>query len=235
MLMCCMRHMADPLMIETLKEKLEALPPLMSERWRRYWAATEAKALGYGGSAAVTHATGLSRQTLARGLADRTAPQTLPSSSPPRSRRPPAIETAPTVRHALETLVDPTTRGAPMSPLGWTGKSPRKLAEALQPHGHRGGARTVAPLVPALDDSRPANRQSREGSAPPDRHAPFAYMNAHGRAFQERGQPVVSMEAKHKDLGGDCANKGQAWPPQGPPDEVGTDDCPAPHLGKGMP
>ena len=182
MLMWCIGIMADPVMIETLKEKFEALQPLLSERLRRYWAATEAKALGHGGIAAVTHATGLSRNTIARGLAELPAPQALSISSPTRSRRPgggrpPVIETDRTVLEALETLVEPTTRGDPMSPLRWTCKSTRKLAEALQQQGHRVGARTVAHLLHALDYSLQANRKTREGSSHPDRNAQFAYIN----------------------------------------------------------
>jgi len=232
--------MVDPIMIETLKEKFEALQPLMSERLRRHWAATEAKALGYGGIAAVTHATGLSRHTIAHGLAELAAPQTLSSSSPTRSRRPgggrpPVIETDPTVIQALETLVEPTTRGDPMSPLRWTCKSTRKLAEALQRQEHRVGARTVAHLLHALDYSLQANRKTREGRSHPDRNAQFEYMNAQVQAFQERGQPVVSIDAKKKALGGDFANKGQEWQPQGTPEEVGTHDFPDPHLGKARP
>jgi hypothetical protein len=160
--------------------------------------------------------------------------------SPTRSRRPgggrrPVIETDPTVIQALETLVEPTTRGDPMSPLRWTCKSTRKLAEALQRQGHRVGARTVARLLHALDYSLQANRTTREGSSPPDRNAQFAYINVHVRAFQERGQPVVSMDAKKKELVGDFFNKGQEWQPQGTPEEVGTPDFPDPHLGKAIP
>jgi transposase len=240
MLMWCIGIMADPVMIETLKEKFEALQPLMSERLRRSWAATAAKALGSGGRAAVTHATGLSRHTIARGLAELAAPETLSISSPMRSRRPgggrpPLIETDPTVIQALETLVEPTTRGDPMSPLRWTCKSTRKLAEALQKQGHRVGARTVARLLHALDYSLQANRKTREGSSHPDRNAQFEYINEQVRAFQERSQPVVSIDAKKKELVGDFANKGQEWQPQGTPDEVGTHDFPDQHLGKAIP
>jgi hypothetical protein len=114
--------MADPLKIETLKEKFEALQPLMSERLRRHWAATEAKALGQGGIAAVIHATGLSRNTITRGMAELADTPKLSLPSPTRSRRPgggcrPVIETDPIVIQALETLVEPTTRGDPMSPV----------------------------------------------------------------------------------------------------------------------
>ena len=240
MLMCCIRSMTDPIIIETLKEKFEALQPLMSERLRRHWAATEAKALGQGGIAAVIHATGLSRNTITRGMAELADTPKLSIPSPTRSRRPgggrrPVIETDPTVIQALETLVEPTTRGDPMSPLRWTCKSTRKLAEALQRQGHRVGARTVARLLHALDDSLQANRKTREGSSHPDRNAQFEYINAQVRAFQERGQPVVSMDAKKKELVGDFFNKGQEWRPQGTPEEVGTHDFPDPHLGKAIP
>ena len=240
MLMCCIKSMADSIMIETLKEKLEALQPLMSERLRRHWAATEAKALGQGGIAAVIHATGLSRNTITRGMAELADTPKLSLPSPTRSRRPgggrrPVIETDPTVIQALETLVEPTTRGDPMSPLRWTCKSTRKLAEALQRQGHRVGARTVARLFHALDYSLQANRKTREGSSHPDRNAQFEYINAQVRAFQERGQPVVSMDAKKKELVGDFFNKGQEWQPQGTPEEVGTHDFPDPHLGKAIP
>lgn len=239
MLMCCIGNMADPVLIETLKEKFEALQPLTHERLRRYWAATEAKALGYGGSAAITHATGLSRNTIARGLAELAAPQRLSRSSPTCSRRPgggrpPVIETEPTVLQAVETLVEPTPRGDPLSPLRWTCKSTRKLAEALQRHGHRGGVRTVARLLHALDYSRQANRKTREGSAHPDRNAQFAYLNAQVGAFQERGQPVVSMDAKKKELVGDFAHQGQEWQPQGTPEEVGTPDSPIRNWARGF-
>jgi DNA-binding phage protein len=240
MLMGCIGIMADPVMLETLKEKFEALQPLMSERLRRYWAATEAKALGSGGMAAVTQATGLSRTTIARGLAELAAPETRSISSPMHSRRPgggrlPLVETDPTVIQALETLVEPTSRGDPMSPLRWTCKRPRKLAEALQRQGPRVGARTVARLLHALDYRLQANRQTREGSSHPDRNAPFEDINEQVRAFQERSQPVVSIDAKTKELVGDFANQGQAWQPQGTPDEVGTHEFPDPHLGKAIP
>jgi DDE family transposase len=122
-----------------------------------------------------------------------------------------------------------------MSPLRWTCKSTRKLAEALQRQGHRIGARTVARLLHALDYSLQANRKTREGNSHPDRNAQFEYINAQVRACQERGQPVVSMDAKKKELVGDFANKGQEWQPQGTPEEVGTHDFPDPHLGKAIP
>jgi hypothetical protein len=232
--------MADNAIIETLQEKFEALQPLMSERLRRHWAATEAKALGRGGVAMVMRATGLSRNTIMRGLGALAAPQASACPLLTRSRRAgggrkPRSETAPTLLQALDALVEPTTRGDPMSPLRWTCKSPRKLAEALQSQGHGIGARTVARLLYALDDRLQANRKTHEGSAHPDRHAQFEYINAQVGAFQERGQPVVSIETKKKALIGDFLNQGREWQPQGTPEEVGTPDFPDPALGKGIP
>jgi hypothetical protein len=230
--------MVNPVMVETLPEKFAALRPLMSERLRRHWAATEAKALGHGGIAAVTQATGLSRNTIARGMAELAGTHALSIPSPTHSRRlgggrKPLIETDPPVLQDLEILVEPTTRGNPMSPLRWTCKSTRKLAEKLQEQEHRVGARTVARLLHAMDYSLQANRKTREGSSHPDRNAQFEYMNAQVRVFQERGQPVVSIDAKKKELVGDFFNKGQEWQPTGTPEEVQTHDFPDPHLGQG--
>jgi DDE family transposase len=238
--MCCLGNMADSVMLETLKEQFEALPPLMREWWRRYWAATEAQALGYGGLAAVPHATGLSRQTSARGLAELAVPQPLSISSPTRSRgpgggRPAVIEAAPAVLHAVATLIEPPPRGDPMSPLRWPWQSPRQLAEALQQPGPQVGARTVAQVRHALASSQQAHRQSRAGRSHRDRNAQYADINAQGRAGPARGQPVVSMDAKHKALVGDWAHTGQDWQPHGSPEAVGTHDVPAPHLGKARP
>jgi hypothetical protein len=122
-----------------------------------------------------------------------------------------------------------------MSPLRWTCTSPRKLAEALQSQGHGIGARTVARLLYALDYRLQAKRKTHEGSAHPDRHAQFEYINAQVGAFQERGQPVVSIETKKKAWIGDFLNQGREWQPQGTPEEVGTPDFPDPALGKGIP
>jgi hypothetical protein len=204
MLMCCIRSMADPMMIETLKEKFEALQPLMSERLRRHWAATEAKALGQGGIAAVIHATGLSRHTITRGMAELADTPKLSLPSPTRSRRPgggrrPVIETDPTVIQALETLVEPTTRGDPMSPLRWTCKSTRNLAAALQRQGHRVGARTVARLFPGKGTGSPAPSPQTRTSA----------MNASGSSVTTSLRQWRTTQATPR-LAHNCADPGPA-------------------------
>ena len=232
--------MADDEIIETLQDKFELLRPLMGERLRRHWAATEAKALGHGGVATVMRATGFARNTIVRGLAELAAPHETPLPSPPRSRRAGGgrkalMETDPTLLQALEALVEPTTRGDPMSPLRWTCKSTRKLAEELQSHGHRVGTRTVSRLLYGLDYSLQANRKTREGTSHPDRNAQFEHINTQVRSFHGRGQPVVSIDAKKKELVGDFLNKGQEWQPAGKPEKVRTHDFPDPQLGKAIP
>jgi hypothetical protein len=137
--------------------------------------------------------------------------------------------------HDLETLVDPVTRGDPQSPLRWTCKSTRRLAAELQAMGHTVGPRTVARLLRALDYSLQANRKTKEGTSHPDRNAQFAYINARTQAFQGRGQPVISVDAKKKALVGDFKNGGQEWQPVGEPEHVRVYDFPDPHLGKAIP
>ena len=232
--------MAQPTSIEILQEKFRALRPLLSERLRRYWAATEAKAMGHGGIAAVMRATGLSRNTIARGMRELAGSQASLPLSPARSRRAgagrkPLEEVDPTLLEALVALVQPSTRGDPMSPLRWTCKSTRKLAEELQQQGHRIGDRTVARMLHALDYSLQANRKTREGSSQPDRNAQFEYLNSQVKSFQAQSQPVVSIDTKKKELVGDYLIKGQEWQPKGNPEQVRMHDFPDPKLGKAIP
>jgi hypothetical protein len=135
----------------------------------------------------------------------------------------------------LETLVEATTRGDPQSPLRWTCKSTRKLAEELNRQGHRVSYRTVAALLHDMDYSLQANRKTREGSSHPDRNAQFEYINRRVRAFQRAGQPVVSVDSKKRELVGDFKNPGQEWRPAGTPEKVRAKDFPDKRLGKVTP
>ena len=121
----------------------------------------------------------------------------------------------PTLLGALESLVDPVTRGDPQSPLRWTCKSTRRLAAELQAMGHAVSARTVARLLRGLHYSLQATRKTKEGGTHPDRNAQFAHINARTKAFQARGQPVISVDAKKKELVGDFKNGGREWQPHG--------------------
>lgn len=233
-----MRH---PEHIErTIREKFIALAPILDERSRRLWAATEAKALGYGGQALVAKATGLSRHTVHAGLRELDASSAQLTGSDKRVRRPGGgrkrlIDHDPLLVADLDALVEPTSRGDPESPLRWTCKSTRQLAGALQQQGHKVGRQKVAELLTDLGYSLQANRKTKEGAQHPDRDAQFTYINEQVQAFQRRGQPVVSVDAKKKELVGDFKNGGREWQPQGQPEAVRVYDFVDKQLGKGIP
>jgi hypothetical protein len=136
---------------------------------------------------------------------------------------------------ALEVLIEPTSRGDPQSPLRWTCLSTRQLAEALHSQGHAVSHQTVAALLAGLDYSLQANRKVKEGQDHPDRDAQFAHINRRVRAFQRRGQPVVSVDSKKKELIGDFHRAGREWRPRGNPEKVRSKDFLDKELGKVIP
>jgi hypothetical protein len=231
--------------VETIRRKFEALRPFLDERTRRVWAATEAFALGRGGVSAVAAATGLSRTTVHAGLRELPLPRGTPPAQPapdpaPRVRAPGGGRKArtvhePTLLRDLEALVEPVTRGDPMSPLRWTCKSTRQLATELGRQGHRVSHQTVAELLHELKYSLQSTRKTREGSAHPDRNAQFEYLNTQTQAFQARGQPVISVDTKKKELVGDFKNGGREWQPAGQPEPLRVHDFIDHDLGKAIP
>ena len=140
-----------------------------------------------------------------------------------------------TLLHDLEQLVEPLSRGDPESPLRWTCKSVRKLADALNHQGHHVSHELVANLLKELGYSLQANRKTREGTAHPDRNAQFEHINAEVQAFQSAGQPVISVDTKKKELVGDFKNGGRELCPQGEPETVRVHDFVIPELGKVAP
>ena len=132
-------------------------------------------------------------------------------------------------------MVEPSTRGDPQAPLRWTCTSTRKLAEQPRARGHRIGARTVAALLKGRGYSLQGNRKTKEGGSHPDRDAQFRYIAGRARSFQRRGQPVVSVDAKKKELVGDYKNGGREWRPKGAPEEVKVYDFQDKKLGKAIP
>jgi Rhodopirellula transposase DDE domain len=233
--------MQDAATIERIRAKYVALSPVMDERVRRHWAATEAMALGWGGITIAARATGLARNTIATGVRELAQRSTRSDVSiDVRLRRPgggrkPIAETDPLLLRALEELVDPATRGHPESPLRWTCKSTAKLAEQLTQENHPVTDRTVARLLKQAGYSLQANRKTREGSSHPDRNAQFEYINKQVSAFQRRNQPVISVDTKKKELVGEFKNPGQEWQPKGEPETVNVHDFPDKNLGKAIP
>ena len=234
--------MQDAALIERIRQKFKALGPVMDERIRRQWAAAEATAVGWGGIAAVVAATDMSHNTIDRGVRELRERAKRPGQRVVSKRirrvgggRKAISQSDPSIAEALERLVEPLTRGDPESPLRWTCKSTRKLAEELQNQGHAVGERTVAMLLHRAGYSLQSNRKVREGASHPDRNAQFEHINAEVIAFQRRGQPVVSLDTKKKELVGDFRNGGREWRPYGEPDEVRVHDFQDPALGKAIP
>jgi transposase len=226
--------------VARIRRKYQLLVPEMDERRRRQWAAAEARELGWGGVSLVAQATGLSRPTITAGLRelDRPTAQRVAEAARIRRRgagRPPVTKTDPGLLAALESLLEPATRGDPMSPLRWTCKSTRRLAEELTRMKHAVGPRTVAALLHEAGYSLQANRKTREGASHPDRNAQFEYINASVGRFVLRGQPAVSVDTKKKELVGDFKNGGREWHPQGEPEEVRVHDFLDKTLGKAIP
>jgi hypothetical protein len=220
--------------------KFRLLAVELDERRRRQWAAAEARAVGWGGISLVARATGLSRPTIMAGLKelDLSSKQRVVAAtrirSPGGGRRK-LTEADPGLLEALERLIDPATRGDPMSPMRWTCKSTDKLAEELTQQHHPVSDRTVAMLLKQSGYSLQANRKMREGSSHPDRNAQFEYINRQVMAFQKQQQPVISVDTKKKELVGEFKNPGEEWQPKGRPQQVKVHDFPDPEQGKAIP
>src|SRR4051812_39993408 len=215
--------MEDTQTLARIQPKYHSLLPEMDERSRRQWAAAEARDLGWGGVSLVARATGLSRPTIMAGLRELDQPIPQRAAQAARVRQPgggrrPLTETDPGLLAALESLVEPVTRGDPESPLRWTCKSTRRLADELTRKKHHVGPRTVATLLHDAGYSLQANRKTREGLAHPDRNAQFEYINARVARSLLRDQPAVSVDTKKKELVGDFKNGGREWRPQGEPE-----------------
>ncbi len=230
-------------MISSVREKYKALAPLLHEKARRCWAACEALSLGRGGISLVAAATNLSRPMIRRGIAElesggHGSDQDRADES--RIRRPgagryPIAATDRGLLQDLERLIGPATRGDPMSPLVWTSKSTRALADALAASGHKLSHQTVGRLLIDMGYSLQANRKAEEGTDHPDRDAQFQHINRKVRSFQRRGQPVVSVDTKKKEIVGNYKNPGREWEPRGEPRRVRSHDFPDKELGKVAP
>jgi len=229
--------MQDAAFIERIRRKFLLLQPALDERSRRLWAATEAMEFGWGGITAVAIATGLSPTTIATGLGELRSGNI---SEGARVRRPgggrkSVIEHDPALVPALERLVEPTTRGDPESPLRWTIRSTRVLAEELTRQEHPVSHATVATLLEQEGFSLQANRKTREGGKHPDRNAQFEYINGRVKHFLKQRQPAISVDTKKKELVGDFKNGGREYQPKGRPEEVRVHDFVDKELGKAIP
>lgn len=220
-----------------IKKRFSALRKFLDERSRRLLAGAESLALGRGGISTVSRATGLSRPVIRQGVAELKARKVTLMG---RVRRPGGgrkriSERDPSVVTDLEKLVEPVTRGDPESPLRWTCKSVRRLAQELTQQGHQISYPVVAELLDELGYSLQANRKTKEGSSHPDRNAQFEYINRKVKRFLSDRQPVISVDTKKKELVGDFKNGGREWRPQGQPEPVRVHDFLIKGLGRATP
>ena len=221
-----------------IRERYLRMAPLLDERQRRCLAGAEALALGRGGQAAVSRATGLSLPTIRAGLREvQRGAAALPGGRVRRegAGRPRTVERDATLRPDLEALIEPTSRGDPQSPLRWTCKSIRRLAEELTRKGHRTSHRMVAELLHEMGYSLQANRKVLEGSSHPDRNAQFEYLNEAVQLQLALGEPVISVDTKKKELVGQFKNGGRELRPRGEPEQVRVHDFIDPELGRVSP
>jgi hypothetical protein len=219
-----------------LAQKFAAILPHLNEKQRRLILAAETRSLGHGGISRVARASGISRATIQKALQEVNRPDTPPD----RIRRvgggrKKTRDRDPSLLADLEALVNPDTRGDPMSPLRWTCKSTRQLAETLNQHGHQVSEHIVRDLLHEAGYSLQANAKTLEGSRHPDRDAQFRYLNDQIKVRLSQGLPVVSVDTKKKELVGSYKNGGQEWQPKGIPEPVNVHDFPDPALGKAIP
>jgi hypothetical protein len=225
-----------------IKERFTLLSGTLDERMRRLIAAAEAKVAGYGGISLVSRATGVSRRAITIGLEELKNPGLISGSAvhPTRVRqcgggRKKTTSQDPTLLSDLEKLIEPLTRGDPESPLRWTCKSLRKLADELKGEGHEVSHRLVGELLGELGYSLQANRKTLEGSEHPDRNAQFEFISQRTLEELTLGNPVISVDTKKKELVGDFKNSGREYRPKGEPQKVRVYDFIIPELGRANP
>jgi transposase len=209
----------------------------LSERGRRIWAASEARALGRGGIAVVARASGIAENTIRKGIREIDSDDRLEGGRVRRrgGGRKPISETAPELIRALERLVAEDCRGDPMQVLLWTSRSVRNLATELREQGYEVHYTTVAALLRSLGYSLQSNRKTLEGSQHPDRDAQFRHINERVSAQIAAGEPAISIGTKKKELVGEFANRGREWRPKGEPVRVSTHDFPSQATGNAIP
>jgi len=212
-----------------IRQRFSRLEAWLDERSRRLWAAAESAAHGRGGISLVARASGVSRRAIAVGLAelrrkpDRAERTRLPVRQKGGGRKKTSLKD-PDLLRDLEKLLEPVTRGDPQSPLRWTCKSVRNLADELRARGHEVSHMLVAELLHEQKYSLQANRKTKEGSSHPDRNAQFEHINAKATEFLKSSQPAISVDTKKKEQVGDYKNGGRDWRPKGQPELVQVHD-----------
>jgi hypothetical protein len=221
--------------VDAIRRRFSAVSPFLDERGRRVVAAAEAAAAGYGGIAAVSAATGIAASTIGRGLRELSEPRELDRVRRAGGGRKRNVAKDATLLSDLGALVEPTSRGDPQSPLLWTCKSVRRLAQELQAQGHQVGRTLVGELLDSMGYSLQGNRKTREGDSHPDRDAQFQHINAAVNTALVEHEPVISVDTKKKELVGDFKNGGREYRPAGDPEKVRVHDFLIKELGRAVP
>ena len=224
-------------MEEIITRKFQVLKAELNERQRRLWAASEAICLERGGVTMVANATGMSRTTITRGIKELQEEKTLAKNRVRQegAGRKKVTEKQPNLLPSLDALVEPTAKGDPMSPLRWTTKSTHRLCNNLREQGFDISPRQVCRLLHELEYQLAANRKSLEGGANPDRNAQFEFINEESARFLKQNYPVISIDAKKKELIGNYKQNGRVWRPKGEPELVKVYDFIDKKLGKATP
>jgi len=219
-----------------LKDKFDLIWPHLDERSRRLIAASEARQIGYGGVSKVSRACGLSRVTITKAMGEfESEPLDARRIRRAGGGRPSLVQLDPELPALLEMLVEPLARGDPESPLRWTCKSTRMLAVELAKQNHPVSHEKVAQLLHGMDYSLQGNRKTEEGNDHPDRDAQFQHINAAVKVALGKGQPVVSVDTKKKELLGNYVNRGRQWRPEKTPLTVNGHDFPDPSIPRAFP
>jgi hypothetical protein len=231
--------------LETLKKNFGSLKHTFTEQSLRIWAATEAKSIGHGGTRLLSEVSGLSEKTIKRGLDEinkkgRRENLDLKESGEKRVRkigggRKKITETDPNLKSELEKLISPFTRGDPESSLRWSSKSYYNLAEELTKNGHAVSAMTIYNMLTKMEYTLQSNKKTKEGASHEDRDAQFQYINTTAEEFHKKNSPVVSIDAKKKELIGEYKNNGRELLPKKSPTKVNGHDFPDKNLGKVTP
>ena len=225
--------------LDIVRSKYNLIKSRFDERRRRQWAAIEAKSIGHGGITLVSNATGLSRTTITAAMkeieGDEDKNACIEKIRRPGGGRKHLTEKEPELLERLEKLLEPVTRGDPESPLRWTCKSTRKLADELKKQGYQIGDRKVAHLLRELNYSLQSNRKTKEITSHPDRNAQFEHINKLTKLFQSKDLPVISVDAKKRELIGDFKSSGKEWRQKKNPEKVRMYDFKDKELGHGIP
>lgn len=221
---------------KTLRTRYKALFPHLDERQRRLVAAADAEGLGRGGISKVARTSGLSRPTIHKGLEElQEKPLARGRTRRVGGGRKRVDQVDPSLVGRLERLIDPATRGDPMSPLRWSSKSTRNLTATLVESGQVVSHETVAQLLRAMGYSLQATSKTIEGKQHPDRNAQFEYISRLTKRYLRKGWPVISVDTKKKELVGSYRQGGREWQPKGEPDQVLVHDFIDPKVGKAIP